>query len=186
MLERLRELFVKASSAKNGTLYVHFPCFDGVVSGVLAIHFLEQSKHWHIDEIYPVNYDRRDTWLRSALPKHSAIVDFLYHPHAEFWADHHLTSFVNPASRLDFDRKQSRTPLFYDSHCGSTASLLWTRLGKSIRNADHLTEMVHWAEKIDSAAYSSVDEAVLGDDPALRINFSLMGAMPTLSTTAHS
>ena len=33
--------------------------------------------------------------------------------------------------------------------------------------------MVEWAEKIDSAAYSSVEEAILGDAPALKINRTL-------------
>jgi hypothetical protein len=34
--------------------------------------------------------------------------------------------------------------------------------------------MVRWAEKIDSASYSSVEEAILGDAPALRISRSLL------------
>lgn len=34
--------------------------------------------------------------------------------------------------------------------------------------------MVSWAEKIDSASYSSVEEAILGDSPALRISRSLL------------
>src|SRR6185312_10838411 len=38
----------------------------------------------------------------------------------------------------------------------------------------HFTEMVEWAEKIDSARYSSVEEAILGDAPALRINRSIL------------
>src|SRR5260370_12096923 len=33
--------------------------------------------------------------------------------------------------------------------------------------------MVAWAEKIDSAAYSSVEEAILGDAAALRISRTL-------------
>ena len=34
--------------------------------------------------------------------------------------------------------------------------------------------MVEWARRIDGARYDSVEEAVLGDTPALRINFSFL------------
>jgi hypothetical protein len=34
--------------------------------------------------------------------------------------------------------------------------------------------MMEWADKIDAARYDSVNEAILGEAPALRINFSLM------------
>lgn len=157
-----------------GTLYIHYPCFDGIISGLLAWDFLENHQHWTIQEVCPVNYDLRDKWLATLLSPRSAIVDFLYHPQAVFWADHHLTSFGNDAARNDFETRKPGLPLLYDDRSGSTALLLWNNLAYALRHAEHYREMVVWAEKIDSASYSSVDEAVLGDAPALRINFSLM------------
>ncbi len=174
----LREAFdqiIRYSKRTRGdTLYIHYPCFDGLISGVLAWDFLENDQHWTIREVHPVNYDVRDKWLNTPLGSRSAIVDFLYHPEAAFWADHHLTGFINGAAKSDFDSRKARFPLLYDNHSGSSALLLWNRLAHALRHADRYIEMVDWAEKIDSASYSSVDEAVLGDAPALRINFSLM------------
>ncbi|MGH9644545.1 MAG: hypothetical protein ACRD3Q_19245, partial [Terriglobales bacterium] len=43
-----------------------------------------------------------------------------------------------------------------------------------LQDGDRYGDMVAWAEKIDSAEYISVDEAILGDHPALKINVSLM------------
>src|ERR1700686_3869824 len=71
---------------KSSTLYFHYPCFDGLVSGVLACEFLEKRKDWNIGELHPVDYTMRDTWLASELRTPCAIVDFLYHSRAEFWA----------------------------------------------------------------------------------------------------
>lgn len=64
--------------------------------------------------------------------------------------------------------------MFYDDCSGSCALLLWRNFAEFLKDHYHYGEMVEWAEKIDSAAYSSVEEAVLGMAPALEINFSLI------------
>jgi hypothetical protein len=73
-------------------LYFHSPCFDGIASAVLAWDFLEERSGWRTPALHPVNYDVRQTWLEKLLDRPAAVVDFLYHPDVEFWADHHLTS----------------------------------------------------------------------------------------------
>jgi hypothetical protein len=96
-------------------------------------------------------------------------VDFLYHPGAQFWADHHSTTFLTEASRRDFETKQDERHI-YDPNAGSCAALLWDRMYKGLgyRN-NRYRELVEWADKIDSARYSSVEEAVSSEAPALRI-----------------
>ena len=69
----------------NGTLYFHSACFDGLVSAVLAWVFLE-TKDWQFQGFIPVNYDVRTMWLSDPLKTPAAVVDFLYHPDADFWA----------------------------------------------------------------------------------------------------
>jgi hypothetical protein len=174
----LRELwkFVIRGPKKGlgGTLYIHYPCFDGLISGVLAWDFLEMRHDWTIENVCPVNYGLREQWLSMPLDSRSAIVDFLYHPKAGFWVDHHLTSFITDSVRNNFEQRRLHVPLVYDNRSGSSALLLWSHFGKFLSNEDRYKEMVGWAEKIDSAAYASVEEAVLGEAPALRINFSLM------------
>lgn len=157
----------------DASLYFHSPCFDGVTSAVLALDFLEVSQNWTFKELCPVGYDRRDGWLSEKLSKPFALVDFLYHPDAEFWADHHQTSFLKSSLKRDFKEQQNPYHI-YNSRIGSCATLLWRVLPQrfNYRNTRY-AELVRWAHKIDAARYRSVKEAISGRHPALNINRSL-------------
>jgi hypothetical protein len=100
-------------------------------------------------------------------------VDFLYHPSADFWADHHATSMLTKDAEADYQRRKQHFPLYFDEHAGSCAALLFRELGQALAGKPHFREMVEWAEKIDSARYASVEEAILGDAPALKVNRSI-------------
>jgi len=89
------------------TLYFHYPCFDGLISAALAWEFLEAQKGWRVGELCPVNYTVRNSWLASELKHPCAIVDFLYHPSADFWADHHATSMLNKEAEADYQRRRA-------------------------------------------------------------------------------
>src|SRR5215469_24476 len=154
---------------RNSTLYFHYPCFDGLVSAVLASEFLESHEGWHITDFEPVDYGLRESWLRTDLKRPAAVVDFLYHPQAEFWADHHHTSILTAAAKEDFERRKKQSSVLFDVRAQSCASLLFRSLRRSLGHKPHLKDMVIWAEKIDAAKYSSVKEAILGNAPALRI-----------------
>jgi hypothetical protein len=156
---------------EGATLYLHYPCFDGVISSVLAWEFLERQG-WKFTKICPVGYGLRSSWPLKRLQAPCAIVDFLYHPDAQFWADHHLTTFVTPELRRDFE-KRTDPWLFRDEHAGSCAAVLWRNLAGAVEERDRYQEMVNWADKVDSARYATVNEAILGDAPALQIYFSL-------------
>jgi hypothetical protein len=155
------------------TLYFHYPCFDGTVSAALAWEFLERQKGWRVDHLCPVNYTVRNTWLGAELKHPCAIVDFLYHPSADFWADHHATSMLTKDAEADYQRRKRHFPLYFDEHAGSCAALLFRELGQAMAGKPHFREMVEWAEKIDSARYASVEEAILGGAPALKVNRSI-------------
>jgi len=159
---------------ERAALYFQFPCFDGLISCLLAWDFLESAGGWKITRFRPVNYDIRDKWIATRLDTPCAVVDFLYHPRASFWADHHLTTFLTAAAKADFERRKRQRCLLFDGRARSCAGLMWNRLRPQIPGAARYEEMVSWADKIDSATYSSVHEAVLGDAPALRISRSLM------------
>ena len=159
---------------KSATLYFHYPCFDGLVSAVLAWEFLEKHENWHITEFCPANYKMRGRWLGDKLKKPCAIVDFLYHPRADFWADHHETAMLTPEAEADFRKRRSNARLYFDDRAPSCATLLYRHLKRYLTHKPHFREMVYWAEKIDSASYASVEEAILGDAPALRISRSLL------------
>jgi hypothetical protein len=167
-----------SSPSSGDTLCLHFPCFDGLISGVLALKFLE-AEGWSFSRIEPLNYNVRSTWLQSSLPPRTAVVDFLFHPDAKFWADHHITTFLTEQVRQQFQAAQSDgnhdRSWLYDANQRSCAMLLWEKLGDHFGpQANRLREMVVWADKIDSASYQSVEEAILGDAPALQVNASLI------------
>lgn len=159
---------------KHASLYFHYPCFDGLVSGVLAWDFLDRHEGWTINEFLPVDYTLRDAWLKTKLKKPCAVVDFLYHPGATFWADHHETTFLDPRSKASYQQRKDKSRALYDNRSPSCATLLYRHFRKSFSARPHFKELVKWAQKIDSAAYSSVEEAILGDAPALQINRSLL------------
>jgi hypothetical protein len=154
------------------TVYLHFPCFDGVISAVLACEYLERKHGWKTGQIVPVNYSERETWTTRPLDKPAAVVDFLYHPDADFWADHHQTTFLTPELEADAKRRASAS-LLYDVGASSCAEVIWRKSFRFLREP-RFREMVEWARRIDGARYDSVEEAVLGDTPALRISFSFL------------
>jgi hypothetical protein len=154
------------------TVYLHFPCFDGVISAALASEYLDRKHGWKTGQIVPVNYSERADWTARSLAKPAAVVDFLFHPDADFWADHHQTTFLTPELEACFRRAES-TNLLYDPGADSCAEVIWRKCYRLLREP-RFKEMVTWAHRIDGARYTSVEEAVLGDTPALRISFSFL------------
>jgi hypothetical protein len=154
------------------TVYLHFPCFDGVISAVLACEYLERKRGWKTETIVPVDYSLQSSWPAKTLSRPAAIVDFLYHPDADFWADHHQTTFLTPELEARYRRADSGN-LLYDASASSCAEVVWRKSYRLLREP-RFREMVEWARRIDSARYNSVQEAVLGEAPALRINLSFL------------
>jgi len=149
-------------------LYFHSPCFDGLVSAVLLHDYLGTRGYERI-ELHPVNYHLSDSWASTRLEAPSAVVDFLYHPDAEIWFDHHATTFLSVALEEDYHRRQSPLVVF-DRQSPSCAMLIWrARLPLA---GDHEAKVMA-ADLIDSARYESPQQAVFGDAPAFRINASM-------------
>jgi len=139
----------------------------------LTLDFLETVQNWTFNELRTVDYDQRKSWLSEKHTSPFAVVDFLYHPAAEFWADHHQTSFLRPDLKNRFAEQKNAFHI-YDSKSSSCAMLLWRVLQRRFkyRNSRY-AELVSGADKIDAARYSSVEEAIHGSHPALNINRSL-------------
>ena len=156
-----------------GCLYFHAPCFDGIVSAVLVLDYLKERQDWREFDLRAVNYHLKSTWLSTALEQPAAVVDFLYHPSATFWADHHSTSFLTSEARAHFEARRGPM-LVYDERADSCAGLIQRHLQDDLGYTNaRLGELVAWADKTDAARYDSVEEAVFGDAPALRISVSL-------------
>jgi len=159
---------------RGACLYFHSPCFDGIASSVLVVDFLEKARDWTFEELRPVNYDIRTNWLSKRLSEPFAVVDFLYHPNAKFWADHHQTTFLRASLKEHFEKQRDPYHI-YSPKSGSCAKLLWRVLARRFNYCNQrFAELVKWADKIDSARYHSVEEAISGQYPALNINRTLV------------
>ena len=125
-------LIIRNLRNKRGdTLYVHYPCFDGLISGVLAWEFLE-TQHWTIRDVRPINYNVRDEWLSMSLGPRTAVVDFLYHPKSPYFGQIITSRVLSVVAQGAISSTARFLPLLYDSHSGSTALLLWNRFAGAL------------------------------------------------------
>jgi len=155
---------------EGATLHFHMQCFDGVVSAVIARAYLTGRERWPEPTLIPVTYTVQQDWLKRAFGPRTAIVDFLFHPEATFWVDHHETAFVGaPPQRME--------PLwFYDAKADSCAGLLARVLPERGFDPQRFSELISWSERIDAARYASPEEAIFPWSPALVVNASLTAA----------
>jgi len=154
-------------------LYFHAPCFDGLVSGAILWDYLEVEAGWKRVKPRGVNYGIRPQWANVNPKSPFAVVDFLFHPRATYWVDHHATTFLNDEFRRVYERRRSDR-FIYDRTAPSCSKLVFDYLKRSLgyRNA-RFEDMVEWATKIDAARYASVDEVFESSSPALTINLAL-------------
>lgn len=151
--------------------------FDGMVSAAVLASILRErtgeSPTWK-----SVNYDQRDDWENFEAGKRFAIVDFHFHPRAEYWFDHHPTTFLTeelraryePSERWRWDETSPSCPPLILKH----AHEYWSYV-----TPPRFDEMSRWSDIIDAARYTNVEQALFGEDPALRIARALTVA-PTV------
>ncbi len=164
----------EASSRSDGGVHVLFhDDFDGVASAVLAVRLLQEYLGLNVVAYRPVNYSVRPTWLSQQLPVQTAIVDFLFHPTATYWWDHHATTFLDQAMEREYRQRPPR--VFWDPRASSCARMLERLFAKhhGFRRPE-LENLITWADRIDSATYDSPSQAVDCLEPALQINLGLL------------
>jgi hypothetical protein len=152
-----------------GPITIHYHRdFDGMVSAAALAHVLREMKDERV-EWRSVNYDQRRDWENFQRGSRFAIVDFHFHPRAEYWFDHHPTTFLTP--ELEAQYKPSERWLLDTSSPSCPPIILHhAREHWGYKISERFEEMIHWSNVIDAAQFESVDEALFGDDPALRIS----------------
>lgn len=148
--------------------------FDGMVAAAVLAEIL-RTQHGERVSWESVNYDQRTDWANFSKDHRFAVVDFHFHPRAEYWFDHHPTTFLTPelraqyapSDRWQWDEASPSCPPLILRH----ASTHWNYVAPP-----RFVEMAKWSDTIDAARYSSVEEAVFGDTPALRIARALTAA----------
>jgi hypothetical protein len=155
--------------SSSGPLRVHYHRdFDGMVSAAVLATLLRETGRESEVGWSSVNYDQRAHWDRFGEGTRFAVVDFHFHPRAEYWFDHHPTTFLGealralyaPSERWQWDPESPSCPPLILAH----AARHW-----GYEASERFLEMARWSDVIDAARYRDVEEAVFGDQPALRI-----------------
>src|SRR5262245_47426854 len=147
--------------------------FDGMVSAAILAHCLRAmglEGGW-----VGLNYDQRANWVHFQEGLRFAIVDFHFHPRAEYWFDHHPTTFLTPELRAQY-RPSARWCWDEASPSCPPIILRHAREHWSLTPPERFEEMSRWSDVIDAARFTDVEQALFGDDPALRISRALAAA----------
>lgn len=128
------------------TIYFHAD-YDGAVSAAMLIR-LGQGQ----PGLVGVDYDIKAAWQDLHLDRGSAVVDFLYHPDAAMWFDHHGSPFLRPEwqSRYHGDAHHRWDPAAPACPPVIAASL---RLDPAERR--HFADYIRWSVIIDAARYET-------------------------------
>jgi oligoribonuclease NrnB/cAMP/cGMP phosphodiesterase (DHH superfamily) len=153
---------------KDGPLTIHYHRdFDGMVSAAILSVILGETRGesalWR-----SINYDQRAQWSEFEAGRRFAVVDFHFHPRAEYWFDHHPTTFLSPELRAQyapsdrwcFDETSPSCPPLILRH----ARERW-----GYTPPERFVEMARWSDVVDGARYKDVEQAVFGEEPGLRI-----------------
>ncbi len=145
--------------------------FDGMVSAAVLSRILGDRGEKRV-LLQSVNYDQRRDWTTFCSGQRFAVVDFHFHPRAEYWFDHHPTTFLDetyreayvPSERWAWDPESPSCPPMILAH----AKQHW-----DYKPPEHFEEMARWSDIVDAALFESVDQALFGEEPALRITRAL-------------
>ncbi len=149
-------------------LYFHND-FDGVAAAAILMNFIEGRGGKALSfNVIDYNPRLKPKWASFRFKKPFAILDFLYHPKASWWFDHHQTSFIRNDWQDKF--KSDKTHAFGPAE-KSACSLLIKRLRKDFdyKPPKNIGDLAKWATIIDSVAYKSAREAVESRQPAILI-----------------
>jgi hypothetical protein len=151
----------------------HDHCFDGAASAAYFSRFLKDMFHPGAEFAYTGMAHKASNIFTDDLfdGDVNAIVDFKYSPHEKltWWFDHHQSAFLTPEDERHFQQDTSGRKFLDATHkscCGFIAKVARERFGYS--PAD-LTELVKWAEIVDSAEYPNAEFAVQLTEPALQL-----------------
>ena len=132
------------------TIYFHVD-YDGLVSAAILVSLCRTQA-----ELKGVDYDMKQDWAKLKLGSQSAVVDFLYHPDATVWFDHHGTPFVTPEWQAKY---HSDAHHFWDPSAPACPPVIAKHLDLGHRHTEHFANYIYWSEIIDSARYETPTQA---------------------------
>jgi hypothetical protein len=162
---------------RNIVVATHGHCFDGLCSAVM---FTRLMRHLHPNEELAftykgMGYGPGQNGVDPALltGDDNAILDFRYTatPKLTWYFDHHVSAFVSPQDRASYEgAAQASHQMFHDGAYGSCTKLI-ADVGRERFGLDTkpLSELIRWADMIDSASFPSAEMAVTRREPVLHL-----------------
>ncbi len=156
------------------SVYFHGACFDGIASAAVLSYILKQRGDTVV-KYHPTTYpiDISKEWKAMKFRHPVAIVDFLYHPKADIWFDHHPTTFIDDGWKDaftpdDFHQISTKSP----SCTGFIVNHARKRL--NIRLPSRFSSFAQWLDVFDAAKFKSPKEALRWRYPAEKIRASTL------------
>lgn len=146
---------------RSDVFYIYFHNdFDGMATAAIFSKFLMLEKNLSFEDIefIPVDYEIKNNWVEKKIISPSAVLDFLYHPSADWWFDHHTTSFLNKAILVENYKRDKQK--HWDTEFLSCPSLLISHFYRyyhkySLELSKRYEELIYWSDIIDGAKYST-------------------------------
>jgi hypothetical protein len=153
----------------------HGHCFDGLCSATLFTKLLRQVEGRPVAFQYRAagygigQYVPRENTLDCDV---NAILDYRYTPsqRVTWYFDHHRTAFESAQAQAFFEAKraEAKSRYHFDASCTSCTKLIDRVAQAEFGISLGCDSLVQWANRVDSAAFSSAEEAVSQADPVMR------------------
>lgn len=169
------------TSPRHVVVATHGHCFDGMASAALFAHLIRRLRHGTALELkflscgYGPNMSQVPPhWLTG---EENAILDFRYtaSKRLSWYFDHHATGFGSDEERAaalaGAEPARDQGPhVYHDAAYGSCTRLI-ADTSRSVFGVDtgDLTELITWAERIDTASFDSAADAIRRDEPILQL-----------------
>ncbi len=154
----------------------HGHCFDGLSSAVLLHRFASQHHPGADWVVHACGYGAKQTEPSAEMlcGDQNAILDFRYvnAPGLTFYVDHHRTAFSSPEDQQDFDARARLAPeRFVFEPTETSCTKVLGRLLESQHRVDlsDLSDLIEWADVVDSARFPSALAATDTAQPVLRL-----------------
>jgi len=155
-------------------LYFHDD-LDGIATGAVFLKFL-RTRGDQFTSYTPLEYGPAldKIWREYAFKSPSVLVDFRYHPSADWWVDHHGTAFFYDEWKASYHDDAQH---YYDpkgqSGCGTMIMFLKKQHGYDVPDYHH--ELARRVDAIDSASFESVEEAISTTLPHMQLSLIIEG-----------
>ena len=158
-------------------VFYHGKCFDGTASAAVFSRFYRERINPGAAFQFSGLVHRAGALFdeRDFDGDENVIVDFKYSPSPKitWWFDHHQSAFLTVQDAEDY-RQGDKTQKFYDPDFKSCTKLV-ARVAQERFGFDPepVQELIHWADVIDGAQFSSPQQAVEMAEPAMKLTMAI-------------